>query len=1257
MRRKISLYIAGKRADLDDQSLVLFNYTMEDIESPTVVRNSYSQQITLPGTATNNAIFGSFFRLDRVTGTGFNPLVRTPFKIFDAQGELLAAGYCKLDNVQSKGEYIHSYSVTLFGSLGGYFYDLMYNSDGTQMNLGDLSYKDADGNDFIPNETTFDLTATNVHYAWLSFDDGYVREGAEWYNVLNFAPAYNGLPSDFDTKKVLVTAGIFKDITSTGTDDRPHPSANNTYLVTMATDKTADEVRDYRAYLQRPVLSVSAFINAMLGRGGLDITSQALSRIDNNLWLTLPLPQRMDSYTDYPMSGIFSGSMSPADLLISLAKSFGLVFDTADNVVTMMTRDEWFEGGDRIDLSRRASVERETTPVAIKSKWYLFQNGMEGEFAEQYKKNWGREYAEQRVNTGYEFDASSTVITDLKTKGAVQYLEQSQMFRNCYNALGTIFPAVLFEDVSFVGYNTAGTESKTISLEKYLPAWMNTDWYNDDHHFYDVFDKPQLYGSGKKEEDGSGILLYYTGLEPLPDFATQYQYWHVTDDDTTLFNLLNDGKPCWDMRYTSGQTMWQMPHFSRYYGQLSLDWGTPQELGVPGIVAPPKTLYSEYWRRWIAALYDKDTMVVRRKVNLDGMQIGQRLMRNEYWFGNQRWRLNKISNHSMTSYDMTQCEFVRITDVPDEPIPETPFVELQDHSASVVSTAMTANVSLKSSGAWKVLSYPSWVSNINPSSGETASDWTEVEFDIAANSGSQRTGSIVFCLQDDESVKDTFSITQAEQPAPAGKIYLKFHDTIGEGDNFETINANDTYIFPWLTATGAWTVTSDVSWITPYSSGAWHGNSAVSDHQLWCSIEPNSGSTRQGILTAKLDGTNISNTYIVTQLGGGSTTTFLLSPSGTKNVDKNVGVQYLSVTSNASWRLNAGNGVKLNGASYITGTGNMSNIRMTFDINVLSTEKHNRVTGYTTSGTYKEVSLDVIQAGWEQEPFLDVHPTSLSYGASKDEEKTLTIECNVRWELDSYPSWLTPNKPGATGASSVVFTLNETNPGTTQRTGNIVISGNDVDSVTIPVTQAGATPQETISWQEVSPQSLRVNESITLHVVTNDSYWMLDKTGYIDNGAWYVSKSGFTVTIQKLTNVDKTLVLTASLRNGSTASFTITSKIPHLTLTLGAWRVSPTAQISGSFLIENEDEEGHTISNIAVKFLDANGNDLGASATFQSGNFINGGQTLSGTAVIATASVVSQYALKNATDIRGTMTLDSSQIIATARIGSTPPQI
>ena len=53
MRRKVQLYIGGSLADISDQGLVLMNYSFTELQAPSAVKNSYSKQITLPGTDAN----------------------------------------------------------------------------------------------------------------------------------------------------------------------------------------------------------------------------------------------------------------------------------------------------------------------------------------------------------------------------------------------------------------------------------------------------------------------------------------------------------------------------------------------------------------------------------------------------------------------------------------------------------------------------------------------------------------------------------------------------------------------------------------------------------------------------------------------------------------------------------------------------------------------------------------------------------------------------------------------------------------------------------------------------------------------------------------------------------------------------------------------------------------------------------------------------------------------------------------------------
>lgn len=165
MRRKIELYIGGQRADLSEQGLILYNYTQEDAENPTIVRNSYTQTITLQGTARNNRIFGHYFRSDRISGSGlYNPLGQVPFVVYNENSEILESGYVKLNSVKRKGAAVE-YSVTLFGGLGSFFASLAMNSDGDKRTLADLKYTGEDADD---SELDFVIDRHAVLSAWKS---------------------------------------------------------------------------------------------------------------------------------------------------------------------------------------------------------------------------------------------------------------------------------------------------------------------------------------------------------------------------------------------------------------------------------------------------------------------------------------------------------------------------------------------------------------------------------------------------------------------------------------------------------------------------------------------------------------------------------------------------------------------------------------------------------------------------------------------------------------------------------------------------------------------------------------------------------------------------------------------------------------------------------------------------------------------------------------------------------------------------------
>ena len=190
---------------------------------------------------------------------------------------------------------------------------------------------------------------------------------------------------------------------------------------------------------------------------------------------------------------------------------------------------------------------------------------------------------------------------------------------------------------------------------------------------YPKFPKVQFHDSDNKAQDGSNVLLLFTGAEN----ATEYGRFCLSDDNY-LMSFYNEGTPCWilglyqtDTDYKISNTL-RYPIFRRYAvtdGTVtkSLDLGTPLEVNEPVITIPnPDTtsIYAQGWKDYIADRYDVDTRILKCKVNFRGLgeKVGQNLMRNFYYFDSSWWVLNKIINYSITTEDLVDCEFIKVKD-------------------------------------------------------------------------------------------------------------------------------------------------------------------------------------------------------------------------------------------------------------------------------------------------------------------------------------------------------------------------------------------------------------------------------------------------------------------------------------------------------------------------------------------------------------------------------------------------------------------
>lgn len=228
----ITLYLDKVKVDMPDNWKINMTYQQIDLGSPEAKINNYSKTINVPGTNNNNNLFGHIFRFDTniqesgsFVGVSFDPNKRIPFILLN-NGTLYDRGYAQLDKVNVNNDVI-TYSITLYGNMGMFFYNLMYNEDGSEKTLNDInwnfvidSYLDNHGN-YVAGHPMSDVEENNnilfeydkeyLRKAWryrnLTLDSKELFDNIPENDIYKFVcpvPCYNGFYDDFDSNKVVI---------------------------------------------------------------------------------------------------------------------------------------------------------------------------------------------------------------------------------------------------------------------------------------------------------------------------------------------------------------------------------------------------------------------------------------------------------------------------------------------------------------------------------------------------------------------------------------------------------------------------------------------------------------------------------------------------------------------------------------------------------------------------------------------------------------------------------------------------------------------------------------------------------------------------------------------------------------------------------------------------------------------------------------------------------------------------------------------
>jgi hypothetical protein len=438
------------------------------------------------------------------------------------------------------------------------------------------------------------------------------------------------------------------------------------YFVTTQYTGTGEEIRTGAQYNRAVDFGA---INPTFTQPG--VGDSAAEYYEGRLYestLTFTSASSMRSGAIIPASQLLTSAHTPAEYLVSFAKTFGLLFvyDNAEKKVSLVPRNGFFTG-EVMDLTNRVQRLKEVTitPQVRSAKWYVFDpSTAEGDFAKEYKSVYGVDYGAQKVDTGYEFDAADQKLLDgYAFRGAAAVLKNGPYWNMIFDGTGFRPSPFVDKGNQYTMWSVPGdTHSFPVPCP---PSSVTVNYYNIVSVGYDLpaYPKLDLVDDKGNAVDGVDILVYYGGFGSYP-------YFKITDDDEAMV-ACNDGKPCWNLNPGTAAGV-GLPCFTRYADFVpdgtvtrSLDFGIPRELDIPRIAISPTlgSLYLRYWQAYLSDRLHTDTKVLKCRVDFSGLQVGQGLLRKFFYYQGAYWVLNKITNYSLTTYDPTECELVQVQDM------------------------------------------------------------------------------------------------------------------------------------------------------------------------------------------------------------------------------------------------------------------------------------------------------------------------------------------------------------------------------------------------------------------------------------------------------------------------------------------------------------------------------------------------------------------------------------------------------------------
>jgi hypothetical protein len=692
-RTKIFLPSSGSIDMYDDVSTPL-NFSIADIRFPDKRNSNYSKTIKIPGTKNNNLLFGNIFDVN-VTDGSFNPNAKVK-GILTIDDENQINGYIQMLSITINDDSKIEYEVMILGNVGNIFnalgtaeltaldlsdYDHTYDY-ATQVASWTNDYTDGYCYPLIEYGYDNDLTKVNVEHL---FPSVFLRT---YIDAIFQSVGYTYSSTFFDSeyfKKLIVPANAGKviltdaqiaprlyeatqTVQSSGTIESVYDSFFNQWKATFAKQDII---------YNNEITDVSGQYNPATGEWTVAETGYYSLGANGSANVSfLSTATSLSAFLNFEWKPYYGSTYS------TIGSGYGVLVTGANTLYVGLT-NIFFTAGDKVKvtLAAQSAFTLTETDGALTFNGGTFKN--------------------QVVNSGLIDGDNITInqVTPLKIKQKDFLLSVIKMF-NLYIDIDPNNENNLLIETRDDFYSSGTNVDWSYKLDNSKPIDIKPMGDLDNKEFNFTYTDDTDYFN-KKYKDGYaetyGRFRYVTDNEflkgtsenkvifsPTPligDTGSDRVISRIWDVDSSnivkskAFNirlLYNGGVKTSNVAYQYNGRISGVHTVTQYLyaghvdnptnPTLDLSFGVPQEIYYDTELYTNNNIFNRFHKKLIDEITDRDSKIFTAYFYLRPSDVRTLDFRNQFYFQNDYFRLNKVFDYDPLKNDVTKCEFIKVKD-------------------------------------------------------------------------------------------------------------------------------------------------------------------------------------------------------------------------------------------------------------------------------------------------------------------------------------------------------------------------------------------------------------------------------------------------------------------------------------------------------------------------------------------------------------------------------------------------------------------